>query len=216
MGHLLEAILFLGVFGYVFWQVKNNEYKSQMKKDTMTIFGSLALFFLSLTVSLFYLGEGTVSNTLSSAVIVAPHMFLFVAMGYMWKVICSFLFSSYEKYMKVFYLFGAVSVLISVGILAGAVPVVASKFLPLSVLPIGLAISGVGYYTVFRTGPADTEKVFLFTTGVLFIAGISIVANNLYQLEVMSNPAVPIASNIIGGVLFALSMYWSKVEGVEW
>ncbi|MDY6777206.1 MAG: hypothetical protein SVU32_00945 [Candidatus Nanohaloarchaea archaeon] len=177
----------------------------------MYVLGLLGVFFIGI-----YVATGMVSGRMTGVLVPIVHIFVFGAVAQMWAFICAWHFTDYQKYSTVFWGLGVLSILAGLGIFAGVVPAVAGQIIPLSLIPVGLLIGGMGWYTAYQIGGADGQKIAIFTAGAFDALLISALLNNLYLAGVIPSPYPPIVNNLLYGGLFLLAVFWGQIKGVQW
>ncbi|MFB6203772.1 MAG: hypothetical protein ABEK01_04755 [Candidatus Nanohaloarchaea archaeon] len=208
--NLFEGVMFLATSVFLYWRFRQGRGLRRITKLTSYVMGLLGLFML-----LVYSGMAHFTGPANPAVIMMGHVFIFGATAVMWKFVTAFIYSSYERYDRVFWGMGAASIAIGAGIFSRLLPPLAGKIWPLTLVPAGIAIGVIGLKTARELGGADGQKMAIFTLAGLDALLISAILNNAYQAGAIG-PLPAIVNNLLFGLLFVLSVFWGEVKGVNW
>lgn len=169
-------------------------------------------------LGLFLIGAGISLSGFSLTLVILPavHIFIFGAIAYMWKFLTAFHFSELEKYYQVFWGLGVLSVLIGLGVFVDVLPPVTGKIVAASMAPFGIVVGLLGYYSAYRFGGADGQKLAIFTTAGVDALLAGSLLNNLYQVGVIENSYLVILNNLLFLFLFLLAVFWGHLKGVKW
>ncbi|MFB6203773.1 MAG: hypothetical protein ABEK01_04760 [Candidatus Nanohaloarchaea archaeon] len=208
--HGIEGLAFLLTSVFLYWRMRSGTGLQRVTKLTTYVMALLGMFMSGIYASYVLFTPPDILGGVS-----VIHIFVFGATAYMWKFITVFLYSSYEKYHRVFWALGGVSILIGVGIFSRLLPPLAGKIWPLTLVPAGIAIGVIGLKTARELGGADGQKMAIFTLAGLDALLISAILNNAYQAGAIG-PLPAIVNNLVFGSLFVLAVYWGEIKDVNW
>lgn len=211
ISHGVEGVLFFIAAGFLYWRLRESEYGIRVTRLTMNVMATLGAFFVGI-----YVATGLFSQPMTGVLVPVVHLFVFASIAYMWKFLSAWYDTGLEKYSLFFWLLAAAGAVTGLGIYAGVLPAVAGQVLPLVLLPAGLVLGIMGFYSARQIGGADGTRIAIFATAAVDSLLISSLLNNLYLAGAISSPVPAILNNLLYGGLFLLSVFWGQVKGLEW
>ncbi|MFB6203026.1 MAG: hypothetical protein ABEK01_00895 [Candidatus Nanohaloarchaea archaeon] len=203
----LAAVFF--VLGGLMWR-KSSEIK--ITRMTSLFFVAWGMFFTALNVVFGLQTYGVLPGKYLPVGLALAHLFAFVSVGYLWRSITVLFYAKYEDYWKYIAGWGAVVLLLSIGVVTGTVPVMpfrmgimAGFWLP------GLALGVIGYRSASEVSGAEKYKLYLMTTGALWGMLVSSTTNNL-----RIGPMNGMWANLPWMALFVAAIWWDQVKEIAW
>lgn len=199
-------------------KMRNADIPVRMTRFTAILLAAWGTFQLVAITSNVLAAQGILAGRALTAYVGAMHVFAFLSIAYMWRATVTFLFSDWEWFWKVILGYGLLFFVTGGLTLAGVIPpMVVNLQVILGMVPVGLALGAIGYYSAYQLGGDDAVKVGLFTTGVVVTLVITSMLVNLDQAGVITAPPYSIVTaHIVFALLFLASVYWGEIRGLKW
>lgn len=218
LSHVLWTVLIFGA--YLAVHRKARESGVEMVELFSRFFLSWSLGFFGLLVVLIQSGIFLGNSTLMTLGYVVPHLFAFIALGYLWRVQSSIHFPAYDR---LFYAFvGAGALIVAVGLWempavtleAGSIVFgpgsIFSRLIPLGMTVAALIIAVPGYYSAYQTHGSSRVKLALISTGTLLIIAGAI----LHNIEGIATDLAGELANAAFIGAFLAAIFWDRVSEV--
>lgn len=187
----------------------------EMLQPFWKFFAVWSLLFFGPLAAMLHIGWLLDSSALLTAGYVLPHLFAFVAIGYLWRVQSLINFPSYEKYYKVFIAYGIVlasygmyelpQVYVENGSFIFGPGSTFSALVPLGMAASALFIAGSSFYSAYIVSGASRIKLILIGIGTITSLVLASLFHNL------GYPVLGEIANIVWIGCFMTVVYWERL-----
>jgi len=218
LSHILWTALIFGAYLAVHRKARDSGL--EMVELFSRFFLTWSIGFFGLLVVLVQGGIFLGNSTLMTLGYVVPHLFAFLALGYLWRVQSSIQFPEHERLFYGFVGMGVVivgvglyempAVLVENGSLVFGPGSIFSQLIPLGMTIAALAIAVPGYYSAYQTKGESRAKLALISTGTLLIIAGAV----LHNIQGLATDLAGEVTNAVWIGCFLAAVFWSRVKEV--